>query len=73
MPEILWYTVPGDRYQQFKKELSVQGSIESEIPFALKQKESEAKSDRPLSIKVTILPPLGDEPAAASPPPASPR
>ncbi|HEU4344729.1 MAG TPA: DUF2275 domain-containing protein, partial [Candidatus Binatia bacterium] len=73
VPETLWYTVPQSRYEQFKKELSAQGSIESEIPVALKQKESETKSDRPLSIKVIILPPSANEPAAPSQPPASRR
>jgi hypothetical protein len=54
--EILWFSVPYDRYEQFKKELAAQAIVESEIPIAVKEKEASFIADRPLSIKVTVLP-----------------
>jgi hypothetical protein len=71
--EIIWYTVPRDHYDQFKKQLASQGAIESETPAAAKEKESAMKSGRPLSVKVTILPPLAAEPEPPSQPPAPSR
>ena len=53
---ILWYRVPFDRYEQFKKELAGQAILESEIPVAVKEKEASFIADRPLTIKVTVLP-----------------
>jgi len=55
--EILWFSVPYDRYEQFKKELAAQAIVESEIPVAVKEKEASFIVDRPLSIRVTVLPP----------------
>lgn len=55
--EILWFSVPYDRYEQFKKELAAQAVVESETPVAVKEKEASFIADRPLSIKVTVLPP----------------
>ena len=55
--EILWFSVPYDRYEQFKKELAAQASVESEIPVAVKEKDASFITDRSLSIKVTVLPP----------------
>ena len=55
--EILWFSVPYDRYEQFKKELAAQAIVESEIPVAVKEKEASFLADRSLSIKVTVLPP----------------
>ena len=54
--EILWFSVPYDRYEQFKKELAAQAIVESEIPVAIKEKDASFIADRPLSIKVTVLP-----------------
>lgn len=54
--EVLWFTVPYDRYEQFKKELAAQSVVESEIPVAVKEKEPSFIADRPLSIKVRVLP-----------------
>jgi hypothetical protein len=54
--EILWFSVPYDRYEQFKKELAAQAIVESELPVAVKEKEASFIADRPLSIKVTVLP-----------------
>jgi hypothetical protein len=54
--EILWFSVPYHRYEQFKKELAAQSVVESETPVAVKEKDASFISDRPLSIKVTVLP-----------------
>ena len=54
--EILWFSVPYDKYEQFKKELAAQAVVESEIPVAVKEKDASFIADRPLSIKVTVLP-----------------
>jgi hypothetical protein len=53
--EILWFAVPYDKYEQFKKELAAQSVLESEIPVAVKEKDASFIVDRPLSIKVTVL------------------
>jgi len=55
--EILWFSVPYDKYEQFKKELAAQAIVESEIPVAVKEKDTSFIADRRLSIKVTVLPP----------------
>jgi len=54
--DILWYRVPFDQYEQFKKELAGHATVESEIPVAVKEKEASFIADRPLTIKVTVLP-----------------
>jgi hypothetical protein len=54
---ILWYTVPQDQYEQFKKELAAQAQIESEVPIGIKDKASSFRSDGPLFIKVVVLAP----------------
>ena len=54
--EILWFSVPFERYEQFKKELAAQSIVESEIPVAIKEKEASFIADRPLLIKITVLP-----------------
>lgn len=54
--EILWFSVPYDKYEQFKKELAAQAVVESEIPVAVKEKDASFIADRRLSIKVTVLP-----------------
>ena len=57
-----WQTIPANRYEQFKKELASQGTIESETPLTNQERESLFKSDHLLTIKVTILPVLQNEP-----------
>jgi predicted integral membrane protein DUF2275/putative zinc finger protein len=54
---ILWYTVPQDQYEQFKKELAAQAQIESEVPIGIKDKASSFRSEGPLFIKVIVLAP----------------
>jgi anti-sigma factor RsiW len=54
--EILWFSVPYDKYEQFKKELAAQAVVESEIPVGLIEKDLSFMADRRLSIKVTVLP-----------------
>ncbi len=54
--EILWFSVPYDKYEQFKQELAAQAVVESEIPVGVKEKDASFIADRPLSIKVTVLP-----------------
>ena len=53
-----WHRVPANRYEQFKKDLATQGPIESETPPFVQERESLFRSSEPLTIKVTILPPL---------------
>jgi hypothetical protein len=55
--EVIWYTVPQSRYEEFKKELTAQGSIEFETSIRAKEKAATSKSEDNLSIKVTVLPP----------------
>jgi hypothetical protein len=55
--EVIWYTVPRSRYEEFKNELAVQGSIELETSIGAKEKAATSKSEDNLSIKVTVLPP----------------
>jgi hypothetical protein len=47
--EILWFSVPYDKYEQFKKELAAQAVVESEIPVAVKEKDTSFIADRRLS------------------------
>ncbi len=65
-PETLWLTIPQSRYDQFKKELSSLGTIESESQAASTKKALGSESDAPLRVKLTILPPI--DPDAAEPP-----
>lgn len=55
--EIRWFTVPADRYEQFKKELADEATVESEKSLARAGKEIALKSARDLVIKVMILSP----------------
>jgi hypothetical protein len=55
--EVIWYTVPQSRYEEFKKELAAQGSIEFETSIGAKERAATNKSEDNLSIKVTVLPP----------------
>jgi hypothetical protein len=53
----VWYSVPQNRYEEFKKNLAAQGTIEFETAASTKEQETARKPEDPLSIKVTILPP----------------
>jgi hypothetical protein len=55
--DVLWYTVPQDRYERFKKELSGQATIESENVIGAKDKQSSFRSDGPFYVKVIVLAP----------------
>jgi anti-sigma factor RsiW len=56
-PRTVWYSVPQNRYEQFKRTLAAQSMIESETPTFSTEKEAARKPEELLSIKVTILPP----------------
>jgi hypothetical protein len=53
----VWYSVPQNRYEEFKKNLAAQGTIEFETAASTKEKETARKPEDLLSIKVTIMPP----------------
>ena len=55
--EIRWFTVPAERYDQFRKELAAEASIDSEKKTAIMSNEPAVKSNRELLIKVIILTP----------------
>ena len=55
--EIRWFTVPAERYDQFRKELAAEAAIESEKKTAIMSNELAAKSTPELLIKVIILTP----------------
>jgi anti-sigma factor RsiW len=62
MPVTRWYTVPAERYEQFKNDLmSSLGTIESEKAGGGKQSEAFWPAERVLTVKVTILPPVQNE------------
>ncbi len=54
--ETRWFTVAPEHFEQFKKDLTAQTLVESETPTAKQEKEFSQKSDRPLAVKVVILP-----------------
>jgi hypothetical protein len=54
--ETRWFTVAHEHLEQFKKDLSAQTVIESESIGAKREQELTAKGERPLAIKVMILP-----------------
>jgi hypothetical protein len=54
--ETRWFTVAPEHFEQFKKDLAAQTLVESETPTAKQEKEFSQKSDRPLAVKVVILP-----------------
>jgi hypothetical protein len=56
MIETRWFTVAPEHLELFKKDLAAETLIESESVNAKQEKEIAAKSDRPLAIKVMILP-----------------
>lgn len=49
-------TIPTDQYEQFKKELAVQGTIISEIRSATRDIDGSSTAHQTLTIKVTVLP-----------------
>jgi hypothetical protein len=53
----VWYRVPQNRYDEFKRNLAAQGTIEFETAASTKEKEAARKPEDLLSIKVTIMPP----------------
>ena len=55
--EIRWFTVPTERYDQFRKELAAEAAIESEKKTGGMASELATKSNRDLLIKVIILTP----------------
>lgn len=55
--ETRWFAVPADRYEQFRKELDTEASIESEKSIGPMEKDFGLKSGRELLIKVIILSP----------------
>ena len=54
--ETRWFTVAPEHFEQFKKDLTAQTLVESETPTAKQEKEFSQNSDRPLAVKVVILP-----------------
>jgi hypothetical protein len=55
--EVRWFNVPADRYEQFRKELMAEATIESEKGLGSAEKEFALKSARDLLIKVMVLSP----------------
>jgi hypothetical protein len=54
--ETRWFTVAPEHFEQFKRDLTAQTYIESETATTKREKELTDKFDRPLAIKVMILP-----------------
>jgi hypothetical protein len=55
--EVRWFTVPSDHYEQFKKILATEATVESEKSLSGAEKDLALKSARDLVIKVMILAP----------------
>jgi len=55
--EIRWFSVPADQYDQFRKDLASEASIDSEKTIAPSEREFAQKSNRELLIKVIIVSP----------------
>jgi len=55
-PQTVWFTVPQNQYEQFKKDLGATGTIESELLVPLLRKEGLSQAGGQLQIKVTVLP-----------------
>lgn len=58
LTEVKWFTVPAERYDQFKKELAAEATIDSERPIGSMTNDLSAPSNRDLLIKVIVLTPL---------------
>lgn len=54
--ETRWFTVAPEHFEQFKRDLAAQAVIDSETGPSKQEKELLQRSDRPLAVKVTILP-----------------
>ncbi|HEY1231779.1 MAG TPA: zf-HC2 domain-containing protein [Candidatus Binatia bacterium] len=57
--EIRWFSVPADQYDEFRKDLALEASIDSEKTIGPSERESAQRSNRELLIKVIILSPAG--------------
>jgi hypothetical protein len=57
LTEIRWFTVPIDRFEQFKKELAAEATIESERTPGVMENDFAQKTGRELLIKVNIISP----------------
>ena len=57
LTEIRWFTVPVDRFEQFKKELAAEATIESERTPGVMENDFAQKTGRELLIKVNIISP----------------
>lgn len=49
-------TIPADQYDQFKKELAIQGTIVSEARMGTRDNDGQAPANQTLTIRVTVLP-----------------
>lgn len=58
LTEVKWFTVPAERYDQFKKELAAEATIDSERPIGSMTNDLSAPSNRDLLIKVIVLTPV---------------
>lgn len=58
LTEVRWFTVPAGRYDQFKKELAAEATIDSERPIGSMTNDLTANPSRELLIKVIVLTPL---------------
>jgi len=58
LTEVKWFTVPAERYDQFKKELAAEATIDSERPIGSMTNDLSARPNRDLLIKVIVLTPL---------------
>lgn len=55
--EIRWFSVPADQYDQFRKDLASEASIDSEKTIGVSERDFALKSNRELLIKVIIVSP----------------
>ena len=55
--EIRWFSVPADQYDQFRKDLASEASIDSEKTIGPSERDFALKSNRELLIKVIIVSP----------------
>jgi Putative zinc-finger len=58
LTEVTWFTVPAARYDEFKKELAAEATIDSERPIGSMTNDLSARGNRDLLIKVIVLTPL---------------
>jgi hypothetical protein len=55
--EIRWFSVPAEHYDQFRKDLVSEATIDSEKTIGASERDSALKSNRELLIKVIIVSP----------------